>query len=249
MLSIEQASPPESSSLASTNFICVSPNDVAGFISSHYQIAFSSLQRLRLSAHPVSPLNGSPSGVDWLFSQINELSKDAFEMSTWCTNSPQDGPGSVPIQAIVPATQTTKEKLFTCSMTPFRQPDIVQSTSLCVLSVQSGELMMLVEDRTLKRAPHGARDSQFRGRIALLPKNNTSPGLLAIFVSTPRISRSVRSFRVHSDNAPIFQHLKSQNTDKVRELLQSREVDPNDRDTSGRSLVYVSFTATERNAC
>jgi len=172
---------------------------------------------------------------------MNELAKDAFEKSTHRTNSPLS---PVPVQTIGPTTITTKEQLFTYSMTPFRQPDTIQSTSLCVSSVQCGELMMLVEGRAPKGAAGGARDSQFRGRIALLPKDSTSLGFLSIFVSTPQISRSIRSFRIHPDDAPIFQYLNAHNADKVRELLQSREVDPNDRDASGRSLVYVSFTST-----
>ncbi|KAK1751127.1 hypothetical protein QBC47DRAFT_84623 [Echria macrotheca] len=191
----------------------------------------------------------SRDGYLWLGTQLNELAKDADSMSTRYSASHQPrGLIAQPQPACSPSSNVVStSETFTSSVALSNEPGVIQNTTLSTSKLSSGELMILIQDREQK-TDDGRKSKEItrRGRLAFLPSaDQVSPGVIADFAEGPalRVSRSLRSFRVHPSTSPVFECLISRNVAKVDEMIRAGLVLPNDRDAAGNSLLHYAASA------
>jgi hypothetical protein len=82
------------------------------------------------------------------------------------------------------------------------------------------------------------------GRLLFVPSTEASlTGVAVIFVkgvdTLIKIPRSLSTFGIHPNDAPIFRYLQTKNFTAVQDMLVTRTVSVNDRDENGNSLFGV----------
>ncbi|KAF2686143.1 HET-domain-containing protein [Lentithecium fluviatile CBS 122367] len=93
---------------------------------------------------------------------------------------------------------------------------------------------------------HQQSGKMLGARLLYVPARHMQSNLKGIFATclrdlrTPRLVRSLSTFQVVREGSEALEHIRQGNLQAIRHLLTSRQINPNDRDEDGDSLLLVS---------
>jgi len=225
-----------------TATICGSAVQGAATLSSLYPL----LHHILVKA--ASGQNGYISRAEsfWLDTEVKRLLKDVWLVGAEEIQKENQGRLREPAKR-QPFSATTLYPPARGSLVPYF-PKAEGLTSILGSSEYTLPNGKLVVVRKSERISYGVQ-SRVRSistfRIIYIPSADRGlSGIAASFVQSfgvpISVQPSLRIFGIHPDNALIFNFLRKRDNIGVRSLLSSGSVTPNDRDTTGQSILCVS---------